>query len=91
MPRQRAVGPDETASEIWIAGGDRLAELLCKLMQRVVASGTIPPLWKGGRLARLYKGKGDAADCKSHRGLLIVDHASREFVTSACPQSNVDA
>ena len=25
MPRQRAVGPDEIASEIWIAGGDRLA------------------------------------------------------------------
>ena len=58
MPRQRAVGPDEIASEIWIAGGDRLAELLCELMKRVVVSGTIPPQWKGGRLARLYKGKG---------------------------------
>ena len=62
MPRQRAVGPDEIASEIWIAGGDRLAELLCELMKRVVMSGTIPPQWKGGRVARLYKGKGDAAD-----------------------------
>ena len=53
MPRQLAVGPDELASEIWIAGGDRLAVLLCELMTRVVVSGTIPPQWKGGRLARL--------------------------------------
>ena len=75
MPRQRAVGPDEIASEIWIAGGDRLAE--------VVASGTIPPQWKGGRLAR--QGKGDAADCNSHRGLLIADHASKVFTSLLWP------
>ena len=81
MPRQRAVGPVEIASEIWIAGGDRLAELLCELMKRVVVSGTVPPQWKGGRLARLYKGKGDAADCNSHRGLLIADHASKVFTS----------
>ena len=74
MPRQRAVGPDEIASEIWIAGGDRLAELLCELMKRVVASG-----------ARLYKGKGDAADCNSHRGLLIADHASKVFTSLLWP------
>ena len=83
MPRQRAIGPDEIASEIWIAGGDRLAELLCELMKRVVGSGTIPPQWKGGRLARLYKGKGDAADCNSHRGLLIADDASKVFNLAA--------
>ena len=81
MLRQRAVGPDEIASEIWIAGGDKLAELLCELMKRVVVSGTILPQWKGGRLARLYKGKGDAADCNSHRGLLIADHASKVFTS----------
>ena len=27
MPKQRAVGPDGIASEIWIAGGDKLANL----------------------------------------------------------------
>ena len=70
---------DALASEIWIEGGDRLAKLLTDLMKRVVASGTIPPQWKGGRLARLYKGKGDAADCNTHRGLLIADHASKVF------------
>ena len=85
IPRQRAVGPDEIASEIWIAGGDRLAELLCELMKRVVASGTITPQWKGGRLARLYKGKGDAADCNSHRGLLIAEHASKVFTSLLWP------
>ena len=86
MPRQRAVGPDEIASEIWIAGGDRLAELLCELMEACCyASGTIPPQWKGGRLARLYKGKGDAADCNSHQGLLIADHASKVFTSLLWP------
>ena len=53
MPKQRVVGPDEIASEIWIEGGDRVAELMSELMKRVVTAGTIPPQWKGGRLARL--------------------------------------
>ena len=41
----------------------------------------VPPQWKGGRLAPLYKGKGDAADCNSHRGLLIADLASKVFTS----------
>ena len=81
MPKQRAVGPDGIASEIWIAGGDKLADVLSVLMRRIVANGTVPPQWKGGRLARLYKGKGDAADCNSHRGLLVADHASKVFTS----------
>ena len=85
MPKQRAVGPDEIASEIWIAGGNELAELLRELMKRVVVNGTIPPRWKGGRLARLYRGKGDAADCNSHRGLLMADHASKVFTSLPQP------
>ena len=32
-----------------------MAELLSELMRRVVANGTVPPQWTGGRLARLYK------------------------------------
>ena len=62
-----------------------MAELLCEIMRRVVISGTIPPQWKGGRLARLYKGKGDATDCNSHRGLLIADHVSKVFTSLLWP------
>ena len=43
---------DEITSEIWIAGGNKLAELLNGLMRRVVVNGPIPPQ---GSLARLYK------------------------------------
>ena len=85
MPKQCAVGPDEIASEIWIAGGDRLAELLSEVMKRVVMAVTIQPQWKGGRLSRLYKGKGDAADCNSHRGLFTADHASKVFTSLLQP------
>ena len=57
-------------------------------MRRVVANGTVPPQWTGGRLARLYKGKGDAADCNSHRRLLMADHASvlRPPIAQVCDQ-----
>ena len=71
--------PDGIASEIWIAGGSKLAELLSELMRRIVANGTVSPQWKDGRIARLYKGKDDAADCNSYRCLSIVDHASKVF------------
>ena len=54
-------------------------------MKRVVANGTVPPQWKGGRLARLYKGKGDAADSNSHRGLLVAEHASKVFTSLLQP------
>ena len=54
MPKQHAVGPDETASEVWIAGGNKLAKLSSELMRRVVLNGTIPQ-WKVG--ATLQKGK----------------------------------
>ena len=85
MPKQRAVGPDGIASEIWIAGRDKVAEQLSKLMRRVVANGTVPPQWKGGKLARLYKGNGDAADCNSHSGLEIADHTSKVFTSLLQP------
>ena len=75
MLKRRAVGPDEIASEIWVAGGHKLAERLSEFMRRVIVNGTVPPQWTGGRLARLYKGRGD-----SHRSLLIADHASKEFI-----------
>ena len=78
MQKQRDV-------EIWIAGGGKLAELLSELIRRIVANGTVPPQWKGGRLARLHKGKGDAADCNPHRGLLIADHASEVFTSLLQP------
>ena len=64
MPKQRAVGPDGIASEIWIAGGDKLAELLSELMRRIVANGTVHPQWKGGRLARLFCLRSSADACE---------------------------
>ena len=33
LPKQRDVGPDGIANEIWIAGGDKLSELLSELIE----------------------------------------------------------
>ena len=85
MPKRRAAGPDELSSEILIAGGNKLAELLSELMERVVASGTVPPQWRGGRLPRLYKGKGEVVECDTHRGFLIADHVSKVFTSLLLP------
>ena len=79
------VTTDALASEVLIAGGDRLAEPLSDLMERVAASGTDPPQWKGGTLARLYKFNSDAPDCNTHRGLLIADHVSNVFTSLLLP------
>ena len=35
---------------------------------------------KDGRIADVYKGKGDAADCNNSRGILIQDHIGTSLV-----------
>ena len=73
----KAVGPDEVPAELLKAGGDALAIRVHALIDRVVTSQRWPWRWKGGRIATLWKKKGDYQVCDNSRGLLVSDHLGK--------------
>ena len=77
MGTGKAVGPDEVPAELLKAGGDALAVRVHALIDRVVTSQRWPWRWKGGRIATLWKKKGDYQVCDDNRGLLIADHLGK--------------
>jgi hypothetical protein len=73
----KAVGPDEVPAELLKAGGCALAIQVHSLIDRVVTSQRWPWRWKGGRVATLWKKKGDYQICDNSRGLLVSDHVGK--------------
>ena len=85
LPNNKASGPDGITAELLKAGGEAMVSLLQPLFQCIADSRTVPRAWKGGRLAKLFKGKGDPDVCDSSRGLLISDQLSKLFTGLLAP------
>ena len=75
----KAVGPDGLPIEVWKAAGDLAADYIAEIIEDVIQTNDVPVAWRGGRLAKLFKGKGDTAECDMYRGLLVGDHTSKIF------------
>jgi hypothetical protein len=73
----KAVGPDEVPAELLKAGGCAIAVCVHPLIDRIVVSQRWPWRWKGGRVATLWKKKGDYQVCDNSRGLLVMDHIGK--------------
>src|SRR3989442_946107 len=52
-------------------GGVRWVTDICN---EVVRSGVVPVDWKRSWMVNVYKGKGNALDCSSYRGMKLLDH-----------------
>ena len=50
---------------------------MTKLCNAVVSDGKIPEDWSRSWLVNVYKGKGDALECGSYRGIKLVEHAMK--------------
>ena len=85
LKRGRAAGPDTIPAELIQAGGRPLALAVLQLLEHVIDTESIPSAWKGGKLCRLYKGKGDAATCGSYRGITVIDHLAKVLTTLLGP------
>src|SRR6267154_734730 len=44
------------------------------ICNEVVSSGEIPADWKRSWMVNVYKGKGNALECSSYRGIKLLDH-----------------
>ena len=73
----KAVGQDGIIAEVLKAGGWQCAYIIHGIISNIAKHKYVPVNWKGGRIATLFKGKGDPAVCGHSRGLLVLDHMAK--------------
>ena len=77
LAENKGYGPDMIPGEVIKAGGPIYKQALYEICADAFTVGYMPTPWRGGRLARIYKRKGDSAVCDNSRGILLADHASK--------------
>ena len=75
----KSPGPDAIPGEFLRAASPWLANELYPLLLKVTCRVQEPMLFKGGRLATLYKGKGSPSEVSSHRAILISSMVGKTF------------
>src|SRR4029077_10651902 len=75
----KAAGPSGVVSEMLKASGDDGITWMTNLFNKIIAEGKIPGDWKRSWMVPVYKGKGDALECSSYRGIKLLDHAMKVF------------
>ena len=58
LPNNKALGKAMIPSKLWKAGCEVTCNELTLILDWIPHTGDVPAAWRGGRLARLYKGKG---------------------------------
>ena len=70
--KNKAVGPDRIPVELGHAAPLGFLEVIMPLLFKVGTTCTEPVGFKGGILARLYKGKGSKTQCASYRAIMLL-------------------
>ncbi len=77
MKTGKAVGPDEIPVEVWRLIGGRAISWLCWLFNKILDEDKMPDEWRTSWMVPLYKGKGDAQECKNYRGIKLLSHTMK--------------
>ena len=77
MKLGKAAGPSGVVADMLEAAGDDGMRWMTELCNAVVRDGKIPKDWSRSWLVNVYKGKGDALECGSYRGIKLVEHAMK--------------
>ena len=74
MKVRKAPGPSGIVAEMLKASTEVICPLLCDIANAIIAEGVIPGDWDTSYIINLYKGKGDALERGSYRGLKLTEH-----------------
>ena len=74
MKKGKAIGPDELPVEVWKCMGEMGIEFLTRLFKKLLMGKRMPEEWRKSVLIPIYKSKGDAQCCRSHRGIKLMSH-----------------
>ena len=77
MKKGKALGPDDTPVEVWIALGNKGVEFLVNFFNRLLQGEKMPDEWRRSVLVPLYKGKGDIKECGNYRGIKLMSHSMK--------------
>ena len=70
----KAAGPSCVAADMLKAAGESGVKWVTDICNEVVSSGEIPVDWKISWMVNVYKGKGNALECSSYRGIKLLEH-----------------
>jgi Reverse transcriptase (RNA-dependent DNA polymerase) len=79
MKGGKAPGPSGVGAELLSAAGEVGIKAMVELCNAIVREGRMPEDWSKSWLVSIYKGKGDAMDCGSYRGVKLLEHAMKVF------------
>jgi len=79
MKLGKAAGPSGVVTEMLKSAGEDGLRWMTDLFNQIVSEGKIPDDWRKSWIVTVYKGKGDALDCGSYRGIKLLDHAMKVF------------
>jgi hypothetical protein len=73
----KAPGPSGVVGEMLKAAGDVGVQWMTDLCNAVVLEGKIPEDWRKSWMVNVYKGKGNALECGSYRGIKLLDQVMK--------------
>jgi len=73
----KAAGPSGVLAEMLKAAGDVGVQWVTDLCNAIVKEGRIPDDWRKSWMVSVYKGKGDALECGSYRGIKLLDQVMK--------------
>src|SRR3989441_6535610 len=69
----KAAEPSGVATDMLKAAGEAGVKWVADICNEVVRSGVVPVDWKRSWMVNVYKGKGNALECSSYRGIKLPD------------------
>ena len=75
MKNGKAAGPSGLTSDIIKASGKKSMEVFNSICEKMWNIGTTPPEWLSSLTVPIYKGKEDALECSSYRGIRLLEHS----------------
>jgi len=75
----KAPGPSGVVAEMLNAAGEVGIQRMTALCNAILREGKVPVDWSRSWLVSIYKGKGDAMECGSYRGIKLLEHAMKVF------------
>ncbi|GFS02155.1 endonuclease-reverse transcriptase [Elysia marginata] len=78
ISKNKASGPDEITSDIFLLGGKAITTYLTKVYSKILQMKEVPPSWNEAEILILFK-KGDPADIKNYRPISLIEHSYKLF------------